>query len=469
MRRRKHHKWQWAIGILLTILLIAGIVLGKLYHDIQQTFDAIQTPVEVKTVRQKKVEVEKGEPLNILLLGSDSDSAARKEADGYVSRTDTLMVVSLNPQTRTTKLLSIPRDTYTRIEGIPFPDKINHSYAYGGVELTINTVQEYLDVPIDYYAVINMEGLAQLIDAIGGIEVTSPLTFNYRGTDFIKGETRWVNGVKAMNFARMRYDDPDGEVGRQNRQKMVIKSVVDKLLTLDAVTNYPNLLKVVANNIQTNFEMNKAMTFAQKYLPALENITSIKFDELEDLYVDEVFYFYIPMSSRVKVANELRRQSGLPTITVTELVDPIDTNGIGRFTKTTKIIINQFPTGLTQAQLNQIMEAQEAVQAARSAEYYVPSNSYWYNPPVQVTPPTPSTPPTEGTPPASDNNGASTDNESSAETPPSSAPPNNPPASSEPAPSEPAPPPAPEVPTPPSVEPPAEGVPTPSLPEQTGE
>lgn len=457
MRRRKRkHTRQWIIGIILAVMLVVGVAFGKVYYDIQQTFDAIQTPVEVKAVRHKKVEVEKGEPLNILLLGSDSDSAARKESDGYVSRTDTLMVVSLNPQTRTTKLLSIPRDTYTQIEGVPFPDKINHSYAYGGVELTINTVQEYLDVPIDYYAVINMEGLAQLIDAIGGIEVTSPLTFSYRGTDFVKGQTRWVSGVKAMNFARMRYDDPEGEIGRQNRQKIVIKAVVDKLLTLDAVTNYPELLKVVADNIQTNFEMNKVMTFTQQYLPALENITSIRFDELEDLYIDNVFYFYIPMSARVKVANDLRQQSGLPTITASKLVDPMQTNDAKRFTKTTRVIINQFPTGLSDAQLNQLNAAQEAVQAARTSEYYVPNNSYWYNPPTQVIPPASSN--TTST----DNTGTNTAPESSSSSvePPTSA--EQPPISSET-------PPAVEEPQPPAAEPPAETSPVPPQSEQTEE
>ena len=372
MKKPKRKFWKWLYIVLLAVAFSVGVTLAKIYSDIQRTFEIIQTPVEVKTVRHKKVEVEKGDPINILLLGSDSDSHARKEEDGYVSRTDTLIIVSLNPQTRTTKMLSIPRDTYTLIAGQAFPDKMNHSYAYGGIELTIETVQEYLDIPIDYYAVINMEGLAQLIDAVGGISVTSPLTFNYRGTGFVKGETREVNGVKAMNFARMRYDDPEGEIGRQNRQKMVIKAVIDKVLTLDSVANYPKLLRVVADNIQTNLDLNQAMTLMRLYLPAFDNITSIKFEDLEELYVEGVFYFYIPLSSRVKVSNEIRQQSGMPSIVATNLADPLDNDDVKLVTKTAKIILNQFPTGVTEEQLGRILQSQGAVQAVREAEYYVP-------------------------------------------------------------------------------------------------
>ena len=278
-------------NLFIVLILLAAATAGKVLSDINQTIESVSHDVEIKNIRQDKVDITEGDPINVLLIGTDG-SSERTETDGDVSRSDTMILVSLNPQTKSTKLLSIPRDAMALIEGVETPDKINHAFAYGGVELTIDTVQEFLDVPIDYYAVINMDGLVELIDAIGGIEVTSPLTFEYRGTGFVEGEKREVNGLKAMNFARMRYDDPEGEVGRQNRQKIVIKAVIDKVLTLDTLSTYPKILSVVTKNVQTNLDLTTAVDISQAYLPALDNISSISFEDLEDMYLNEVFYFY---------------------------------------------------------------------------------------------------------------------------------------------------------------------------------
>ncbi|WP_124058593.1 LCP family protein [Vaginisenegalia massiliensis] len=385
------------LGLSLLVVCLIGFALtiGQAYFHLSSTLNSIKEEVVVKNLRGKKVSVKDGEPLNILLLGTDDDNLARKAQDGYVSRSDTLMIVSLNPKTHTTKMLSIPRDTYTVMKGQDGPDKINHAYAFGGVELSIDTVQNYLHVPIDYYAVVNMNGLVELVDAVGGIEVTSPLTFEYRGTKFVKGQKRKVNGVKAMNFARMRYDDPEGEMGRQTRQKMVIKALVDKMLSLDAVSNYPRLLEVIAKNTRTNFDLSTALNIYKSYLPALENIASVKFEELEDLYVDEIFYFYIPLSARVKVANELRQHTGLSPIKISDLVDPLAKDQ-PNFVKASAIVINQYPTGLSQEQMDAIQSKQQSVQEIRSVENYVPptyqpgpiSPAYPVNPrPEPTTPP----------------------------------------------------------------------------------
>lgn len=387
-------------NLFIVLILLAAATAGKVLSDINQTIESVSHDVEIKNIRQDKVDITEGDPINVLLIGTDG-SSERTETDGDVSRSDTMILVSLNPQTKSTKLLSIPRDAMALIEGVETPDKINHAFAYGGVELTIDTVQEYLDVPIDYYAVINMDGLVELIDAIGGIEVTSPLTFEYRGTGFVEGEKREVNGLKAMNFARMRYDDPEGEVGRQNRQKIVIKAVIDKVLTLDTLSTYPKILSVVTKNVQTNLDLTTAVDISQAYLPALDNISSISFEDLEDMYLNEVFYFYIPLNSRVKVANEIRQHSMLAPISLADLVDPIGEDS-AQYAKTMSVIVNQYPSGLTSDQLAQLEESQNNLQTMRDSQYYeqttptypVP-NTPTPNPPVvpQTPPPTVPKPP----------------------------------------------------------------------------
>lgn len=390
--------WKLFRNVFILLILVSAAVAGKVLSDINQTIESVSQEVQIKNIRKDKVDIAEGDPINVLLIGTDG-SSERTETDGDVSRSDTMILVSLNPQTKSTKLLSIPRDAMALIEGVNTPDKINHAFAYGGVELTIDTVQDFLDVPIDYYAVINMDGLVELIDAIGGIEVTSPLTFNYRGTGFIEGEKRAVNGLKAMNFARMRYDDPEGEIGRQNRQKIVIKAVIDKALSVDTLTTYPEILKVVTKNVQTNVNLTTAIDISQTYMPALENISSISFEGMEDRYLNEVFYFYIPLNSRVKVANEIRQHSMMAPISLADLVDPIGEEG-SQYTKTASIIVNQYPSGLTSEQLAQLEDSQNSLQTIRESQYYeqaaptYPTPNY-PAPSAPVVPQTPTTPPSE--------------------------------------------------------------------------
>lgn len=448
MSQQPKTSWKFKLAFILCLLLIlvGGGVL-KVSRDLARVSNQTNQTIEVANLRKKSVNLEEGEPLNILLIGTDDDLTARQEEEGYVGRADTLMILSLNPQTHSTKMVSIPRDTYTFIKGQSSPDKINHSYAFGGIELTVDTVQSYLNLPIDYYAAVNMDGLANLIDAIGGIEVTSPLTFEYRNTTFKKGETRHVNGVKALNFARMRYDDPQGEIGRQNRQKIVIKAIVDKVLSMGSLTSYPQILEVVEENVRTNLSIQTALKIMKQYIPATDKMTIIKFDDLEELYIDEIFYFHIPLSARLKVTNELRQQSSLPLIALNDLVDPIGDEGNDiRITKISNVVLNQYPTGLTQEQEEDIISQQQVIQTHRAEENYVPAQ------PVEEYQPVPNYQPNytpRPTPPAS--------NEGQYQ------PPSGPPASS--GPSEPTV--QPEIPEPP-VEPETPEVPqeTPDVPQQ---
>ena len=387
-------KWKWILAVLAIIFVVGGVY-GVMYwkdlnHSLEQANvkpDAPQgtTVVEKRELRAKKVSLSEGDPINILLLGTDDDGRGRDEAKGYVSRSDSMIVLSMNPKTRTTKMLSIPRDVYAFIQGQPGPDKINHAYAFGGVDLSMDTVQNFLNLPIDYYAVVNMQGLEQLVDAVGGVDITSPITFTYQESSFVAGETKHVDGWNAMNFARMRYDDPEGETGRQNRQKLVIKAIVDKIISGGGIVNLPQLLQVVAKNVKTNLDLKQAMDIYQKYSPALQNISAIKFEGLEDLYLNEIFYFYAPMNSRLKVANELRRNSGLNPITAAQLKDTLGNNGdtasAGQsiVSHTARLIINQYPTGLSDTELSQVTQTQNSVQSVRQAEYYVPrvsANTY---------------------------------------------------------------------------------------------
>src|SRR5690606_4075310 len=170
--------------------------------------------------RTEAIDINEADPISILLMGVD-------ERSGDAGRTDTLIVVSVNPNTNSMQMLSIPRDTYVELVGRGTQDKINHAYAFGGVDMTIDTVENFLDVPIDYYVKVNMEGLEQIVDALGGIQVESTFAFSYEGSTFEEG-TLTLTGEEALRYARMRKGDPKGDFGRQDRQKQVIAGIIDK-------------------------------------------------------------------------------------------------------------------------------------------------------------------------------------------------------------------------------------------------
>ncbi|MFZ1691444.1 MAG: LCP family protein, partial [Trichococcus flocculiformis] len=251
MRSKKRNNNGLKIFVSILAILVIGILgyIYSIYANVKDSMDTAYTPVEVETFRTSNTGtvadssedeesrtnagamtpselLEAGEPVSILLLGVDTGDLGRTEQ----GRSDSMVVVTINPHTQKTTLLSIPRDTYTEIVGYGTSDKINHAYAFGGTAMSINTVQQMLDIPIDFYVMVNMAGIQEIVDAVGGITVESPLTFNQNGYDFVQG-TNQLDGEAALAFARMRYEDPAGDTGRQGRQRLVIEAVIRKLAT----------------------------------------------------------------------------------------------------------------------------------------------------------------------------------------------------------------------------------------------
>lgn len=200
-------------------------------------------------MREESIEVETAtQPISFVLLGVDTGTAEEERTE--TGRSDTIIVCTVNPNTRTTTLLSIPRDTYSEIMGYSnlydyygdYYDKMNHAYAFGGTEMSINTVQEFLNIPIDYYVEVNFDGLVDIVDAVGGIEITSPLTLDFYGPQFIEGETRILTGFEAFNPLACA-----SKIGMaiwktsETTDGDAIKAILDKALTTDSreLQKYP--------------------------------------------------------------------------------------------------------------------------------------------------------------------------------------------------------------------------------------
>lgn len=155
-------------------------------------------------------------------------------------------------------MLSIPRDTYTKIVGYGTSDKLNHAYAFGGTKMAMASVENLLDIPIDYVTEVNMEGFKDIVDAVGGITVTNMLTFKEDGYSFPKGKIK-LDGEHALSFVRMRKEDPNGDFGRQERQKQLIQGILKEGASVSSLWQYKDIFNALGDNISTNLTFGQMM------------------------------------------------------------------------------------------------------------------------------------------------------------------------------------------------------------------
>ncbi|MCY1691953.1 LCP family protein [Exiguobacterium sp. SL14] len=188
-----------------------------------------------------------------MLLGVDE----RKNDKG---RADAIMLLSFNPKTKQATSLSIPRDMQVTVPSYE-KTKINHTYAYGGVKETVETVEQTFEIDVPYYAKINMDGLIELVDAVGGVTVDNPSAFSWNDRrlqkEYAKGEIQ-LTGLEASGYARMRKQDPLGDMGRQIRQRQVLEAVGMKIAGPQLLTQLKKITDVMKNNFTTNIGLDVA-------------------------------------------------------------------------------------------------------------------------------------------------------------------------------------------------------------------
>ncbi|MEF3331145.1 LCP family protein [Oceanobacillus oncorhynchi] len=200
--------------------------------------------------------------VSILIIGVD-ENEHRNNAE--TSRSDTLMLATFNRDEGSVKLVSIPRDSYVYVPEVGREEKITHAHAYGGPKATIETVENLMDIPVDYYVRVNFHAFVDVVDAIGGIDVDVP--YELKESDSMdKGEAihllpgeQTVDGEEALAFARTRKLDNDIERGK--RQMEVVNAVADKAASLSSVFQFDDLIAAVGNNMNTNMTFNEMMTF----------------------------------------------------------------------------------------------------------------------------------------------------------------------------------------------------------------
>jgi len=299
VKKKRKVKKRWTplkIMLLIALVLIVGVggFIGYTYYQVDQTVKKIQSPV--KNTGDKVVEDQK--PVSVLLLGVD-------QRPGERGRSDSIMVMTLNPTRNESRLISIPRDTKVDIVGKGTNDKINHAYSFGGPEMAIKTVEKFLNIPINYYAEINMEGFTSLVDAVGGVTVNNDIDFTVSGTHFPVGKVN-LDGKSALKFTRMRYEDPRGDFGRQMRQREVIAQVANKLSSDVSVSNFNAIMDVVGKNAQTNVSFKPMRTLAFDYMDAFRNQKNLKLEGTGGKEGDGIYYWHPTDDSLKETQTALR-------------------------------------------------------------------------------------------------------------------------------------------------------------------
>ncbi|PRY82689.1 LCP family protein required for cell wall assembly [Alkalibacterium olivapovliticus] len=313
-KRRSHKRKKKSVGrivffifsiIFMFLTTIGSYFVWQAYRDVRTTTDEMYEEVEAQeqhsSRQDRPVVVDDGEdPFSVLIMGVDTGEYGRIET----GRTDTMMVLTVNPNTNQTSIVSIPRDTYTEIIGRGEKDKINHAYAFGGTAMAVNTVQNLFDIPIDYYVSVNMESMQQIVDAVGGITVVPPITFSQAGYQFNEGQPVSMGGAQALEYSRMRYNDPDGDYGRQHRQRQVIEGTMSSIASFDSLRNYRSILESLSTNMKTNMSFDDMFDMFNNYRGSVSNVEQLQLSGHGQMQ-NGVYYEMIPDEELTRVREHL--------------------------------------------------------------------------------------------------------------------------------------------------------------------
>lgn len=245
----------------------------EMLKEIDSDFDQITKIIYTFSVKIKVDDISKNvdvtkEPFAIYISGIDTYGEINS-----VSRSDVNIVAVVNPKTYQVLLISIPRDYYVQLHGTTgYKDKLTHAGMYG-VEMSVQTIEDLLDVDINYYFKVNFTSLIDIVDALGGIEVYSEYSFDSEvGYYFYKGYNK-MNGNQTLAFARTRHAFIDGDRQRGKNQQAVIEAIIRKVASKAIITKYDSLLSAVSGKFQTNLETGDITSLAKLQLDKMPSWT----------------------------------------------------------------------------------------------------------------------------------------------------------------------------------------------------
>lgn len=254
--------------IIVSAIIAAAVITAAVFfiyiNSINNTINSLNT-AEIENILTPIKSPE--EPVTILFLGRDS-----RDSESEMGRADSIMLLYLDPVNAAGSLLSIPRDTLVDIPGYG-QDKINAAYAYGGEELMIETIQNFIGAEINHYVTLDFQGFVDLIDALGGVDITidRPLVDPKSGANFSLGNHH-LTGEQALAYTRSRATEL-GDIGRIQRQQNLFKELMAQKLNIQYLSNIPYYFNILIHSTRTDLEVLTIL----KYSKAALSLTVEKF------------------------------------------------------------------------------------------------------------------------------------------------------------------------------------------------
>ncbi|NSL51471.1 LCP family protein [Calidifontibacillus erzurumensis] len=276
-RRKKKNRLRISLILLTFFIAIIGYGVFQYYSGYISASGENELPFNNGKKEDKENNDFNGvkdlEKTNVLILGVDSTSGE--------GRTDTIMIAQYDPDTGSAKLASIMRDSYVSIPGHR-DNKINQAYHYGGPELVRQTIKENFGIDVEYYAVVNFDGFAQVVDVLSpnGVEIDVEKRMKYTDRagglyiDFQPGVQR-LNGQKLLEYARFRHD-AESDFGRVRRQQQVIAAVKDEIISFNGIAKLPKMIGTIQPYIDTNISSKKMLALGTSFLTNPKDIETIR-------------------------------------------------------------------------------------------------------------------------------------------------------------------------------------------------
>ncbi len=261
--------------IIILVALIGGLIYYLYTNDNEDAAPTVTT--------------QQSNAINIMIMGVD------RRADD-IGRSDTLMVLTYNPADKKASLLSLPRDTRVHIEKNDY-DKINHAYAYGGHELTKKTVEAFLNVPVDYYVMIDVHAFEKIIDAVGGVDIDVEKRMYYEDPwdddgglviDLYPGKQH-MDGKTAIQYVR--YRDGEGDIGRITRQQKFIKAFMSQIISPSILPKLPEIIQNISSAIQTDMPIDKMISLMTDLPTVQQNGLNSTMVPGKPAYIEDISYW----------------------------------------------------------------------------------------------------------------------------------------------------------------------------------
>lgn len=308
----EYHNLEELLNALENDLVESVIVVDSFYDILLEEDESIKDETKVLyeiSIKEKAEEITKDvdvtkEVFNVYISGVDSYGHITEK-----NRSDVNIIMSINPKTKKILTVSIPRDYYVELDGINSLDKLTHAGLYG-TDMSVKTIENLLDIDINYYIKVNFSALIGVVDALDGVSVYSNYDFNSASYHFNKGYNE-VNGEKALEFVRTRKAFLYGDRVRGENQQAMIEAIIKKAMSPSILMKYDDILKSLEGSFTTNISTDKIMELVKMQLDKMVawEMESISLDgsdayDYTYTYPTQELYVMVPNEDTIKTAKE---------------------------------------------------------------------------------------------------------------------------------------------------------------------